>query len=60
MEPSPTVNDSELRAWSRLARRPGVTGLLTMVVLFSAIIAVSSAGEPPLDAPSEDALRVLR
>ena len=42
------------RQWSRLALATGVTGLVAVAILFSAIIAVSSVGEPPLDAPSRD------
>ena len=42
--------------WSGLARTTGVTGLLSVVLLFAPIIAISSVGEPPFDAtPSEAA-----
>ena len=43
------------RGWASLARTTGVMGLAALVVLFAAIIAVSSVGEPPLDASSEAA-----
>lgn len=46
--------------WSRLALATGVTGLVGMVMLFSAVIAISSLGEPPLDAPSGDAAAFFR
>ena len=48
------------RQWSRLALATGVTGLLAVPILFSAIIAVSSVGEPPLDAPSGDTAAFFR
>jgi hypothetical protein len=48
-----TVRDGD--AWSSLARATGWTGLATLVLLFAPIIAISSTGEPPLEATSEDA-----
>lgn len=51
-EPSP--------GWSRLSLMTGVSGLVAMVILFSAVVAVSLVGEPPLDAPSSDAAAFFR
>ena len=51
-EPSPE--------WSRLALVTGVSGLVAMVILFSAVVAVSLVGEPPLDAPSSEAAAFFR
>ena len=59
-EPSQSVRTNESQAWSRLALGTGVTGLVAMVALFTPIIAVSSVGEPPLDAPSKDAATFFR
>lgn len=50
----------ESDAWTRLALFTGVTGLAAMAILFPAVIAVSSVGEPPLDATSRDAAAFFR
>lgn len=53
--------DSEsARRWVSLARATGVTGLAAVGILFGGIIAVSSVGEPPLDASSQDAATFFR
>jgi hypothetical protein len=49
-----TEASSDAARWSRLARTTGVVGLCAMVVLFTSIIAISSVGEPPLDASTAD------
>jgi hypothetical protein len=46
--------------WSRLERATGITGLVSVVVLFTPIIAISSLGEPPLDAASADIATFFR
>lgn len=43
-----------------LARATGLTGLGSVGLAFAAIIAVSSIGEPPLDASSEEAATFFR
>ena len=47
----PTTGDR----WRSLARMTGVVGLVSVVVLFGPIIAISTVGEPPFDATSEEA-----
>jgi hypothetical protein len=44
-----------LDSWARLARVTGVTGLITVGLLFGPIIAISSLGEPPFVATAEQA-----
>ena len=39
---------------------PGITGLVGMVLLFGAVIAVSTRGEPPFDAPRDDVAEFFR
>jgi hypothetical protein len=46
-----TTSDS----WARLGRVTGVTGLITFVLLFGPIIAISTLGEPPFVATAEQA-----
>lgn len=46
--------------WSRLARATGFTGLASAVVIFTPIIAISSLGEPPLEADSADIATFFR
>jgi hypothetical protein len=41
--------------WTRMIRRTGLVGLVTIVVLFAAVIA-SAPGEPPFVASPEEAL----
>ena len=40
-------------SWARLTRVTGVTGLITVGLLFGPIIAISSLGEPPFVATAE-------
>lgn len=54
------AGSDESEAWRRLALVTGVTGLVAMAILFPPIIAVSSVGEPPLDATSRDAAAFFR
>src|SRR5215212_10082973 len=42
-------------SWARLTRVTGVTGLITMGLLFGPIIAISSLDEPPFVATAEQA-----
>ncbi len=43
-------NHHDPAAWDRLARGTGVTGLLTIPLVFVPTIALATLGEPPLDA----------
>jgi len=43
-----------------LARATGACGLGAMVVLFGAVIAIGSVGEPPLNASTEEAAEFIR
>jgi hypothetical protein len=43
--------------YSALARATGIIGIVFMVLLFGPIIALSTAGEPPLDATSSEAVK---
>ncbi|HLN77475.1 MAG TPA: hypothetical protein VK204_10560 [Nocardioidaceae bacterium] len=53
--------DSEAaQRWASLARATGVTGLGAVSLLFAAVIAVSTVGEPPLDASSQEAAAFFR
>jgi hypothetical protein len=40
--------------WTRMIRGTGVVGLVSVVLLFAPIIAISSLGEPPFVATSHD------
>lgn len=46
-------------AWDRLARGTGVTGLLTIPLVFVPTIALSTLGEPPLDARADETVAFL-
>lgn len=46
--------------WRRLALATGATGLIAIMIQFTAIIAVGSVGEPPLQATSADATTFFR
>jgi hypothetical protein len=46
--------------WATLARTTGVMGLASVAVIFTAIIAISTVGEPPLEASSQDAAEFFR
>lgn len=46
--------------WVALARATGVTGLAALILLMTSVIAVSSVGEPPLDASSQEAATFFR
>jgi hypothetical protein len=52
MSASTTTTDR----WSHLARTTGGIGLVSAVLLFGPIIAISTVGEPPFDASPEDAV----
>jgi hypothetical protein len=41
--------------WTRMIRGTGVVGLVSVVLLFAPIIAISSLGEPPFVASAEQA-----
>jgi hypothetical protein len=41
--------------WTRMIRSTGVVGLVSVVLLFAPIIAISSVGEPPFLASAEQA-----
>lgn len=43
--------------YTALARATGIIGIVFMVLLFGPIIALSSAGEPPLDATPSEAVK---
>ena len=43
--------------YRKLARATGVIGIVFMVLLFGPIIALSAAGEPPLDATASEAMK---
>jgi len=42
-------------SWARLSRATGITGLATFVLIFTPIIAMSTLGEPPFTATTEQA-----
>jgi hypothetical protein len=46
---------TESDTWARLAGVTGLTGLITVVLLFGPIIAISTLGEPPFVATAEQA-----
>jgi hypothetical protein len=46
--------------WAALSRATGWAGIAAVVLLFVPIIAISSVGEPPLEASSEDAAEFFR
>lgn len=46
--------------WPAMARACGVIGLVSIVALFASVIAISSLGEPPLDAAVDDVLTFVR
>ena len=46
---------TRLDSWARLSRVTGVTGLITIALLFGPIIAISTLGEPPFVATAEQA-----
>ncbi len=48
------------RRWAALARATGVVGLGAFVLLFAAIIAIGTVGEPPLEASDEEAAAFFR
>ena len=41
--------------WARLARATGIVGLSTLVLIFTPIVAISTLGEPPFTATTEQA-----
>src|ERR671935_113739 len=43
--------------YTALARATGIIGIVFIVLLFGPIIALSTAGEPPLDATASEAVR---
>src|ERR671936_2318106 len=45
--------------YTALARATGIIGIVFMVLLFGPIIALSTAGEPPLDATASEAVKYL-
>ena len=47
-------------SWNGVARASGWAGLVGAVLLFGAIIPMSSLGEPPLEATTEDAAEFIR
>jgi len=53
--------DSEsAQRWASLARATGAIGLAAVILLFAALGVVGSAGEPPLDASSQEAATFFR
>jgi hypothetical protein len=46
--------------WTRMVRTTGVVGLVTVVLLFAPIIAISFLGEPPFVASAKEARAFLR
>ena len=52
-----TVRATESDRYAALARTTGIIGITFMVLLFGPIIALSSAGEPPLEATAAEAVK---
>lgn len=53
--------DSEsAQRWAFLARATGITGLAAVILLFAALGVIGSAGEPPLEASSQEAATFFR
>lgn len=48
--PAPAVDP-----WARLSRATGLIGLSTVVLIFTPIVAISTLGEPPFTATTEQA-----
>jgi len=46
---------SAVDPWSRLSRATGIIGLATLVLIFTPIVAISTLGEPPFTATTEQA-----
>lgn len=46
--------------WDRLAQMTGVSGLVAIAIQFTAVIAVGSVGEPPLQATTAEAAKFFR
>ena len=46
--------------WASMARVTGTVGIVAVVLLFAPIIAISTVGEPPLEADSADAADFFR
>jgi hypothetical protein len=55
-----SLDSESAQRWASLTRATGVTGLAAIILLFAALIVVASAGEPPLDASSEEAATFFR
>jgi hypothetical protein len=51
-----TARPTELDRYAALARTTGIIGIAFMVLLFGPIIALASAGEPPLEATAAEAV----
>ncbi len=58
---APAVDErAAARAWERLAIVTGTSGLVGLVLLFVPVIAISTLGEPPLEATTADAAAFIR
>ena len=55
-----TARPTELDRYAALARTTGIIGLAFVVLLFGPIIALSTAGEPPLEATVAEAVNYFR
>lgn len=53
--PAATTAARDVDRWARLSRATGIIGLATVVLIFVPIVAVSTLGEPPFTASSEEA-----
>ena len=49
------LTETSAERWTRMIRAIGVVGLVTVVLLFAPIVAVSTVGEPPFVASAEEA-----
>ena len=52
-----TARPTELDRYAALARTTGIIGIAFLVLLFGPIIALASAGEPPLEATAAEAVK---
>jgi hypothetical protein len=55
-----SLDSVSAQRWASLTRATGVTGLAAFVLLFAALGVVSSAGEPPLEASSQEVATFFR
>lgn len=58
--PVPRETPPRPESWTRALRHAGYAGLAAVVLVFVPIIAVSTVGEPPLEADSAEAAEFLR